>query len=403
MTDAIRADISTIKSDARKLLSRVHPDRLRSFPEATPLLERLIPLLSRITDNPHDLEHWGDDIDNEYLGQRLKDNAVDPAFPNGNRIDLVGLDKDGKLRKPLAVALKKPSVFMKMLLAYLDTGSIPPELAEEPDYERSVDEEDETSWGPRNRNVESLDAAGELKKSIAEAEDFDHLRAIQVATTVHFKHNMRLQGVLAALDSAVERVILKEIENADSEDAYALIEEHISTFPFDTEESRPRLENALSAHKEQTPDASDFKENPLEIRISGANDLRDLETIARDIANDANLTDEERSYAARSCNTYAKIFLARQCESAQSFQDYGQTLKLAATFPFSNAEYGQDVLDIVENHAKFGALKKIYETRSRQELEAAAIEISRFPFRHEANLTYLRSEIDKKERLMHRP
>ena len=375
------------KSEARQLLQRVHPDKFSQMaPQYVPLVDKLIPLLDKVMKNPHDLDNWGDDIDMRY--------------PNkGDIVELVGFAKDGTtIREPRPIALRRPEIFLKMLREYLDTGTISEKLLQEPYYEKSFMEDDEeSSWGATDTVFEANDVALLLKNSIASAEDFDYLRAIQVATTVHFKHNMRVQGVLAALDAKVEEIVMQEITHVDSPEQAKIVEEHITTFPFDDAEIAPRLLLIFNERGQDVTieDASESTPN-YEHLAAEVKTLQELAGIVSVVQSDAVLDEVAKIRIKKSFNTFAKHLAMLECQKNTSLKDFETTLRSAQNFPFSDQSYGLDVVDHINYHAKYFALKNIFDANSSQKLNSVAHEIAQFPFT-KPNMLDLLSEISKKK------
>jgi len=391
MIDEMRTPEKEIRRRARGLTRRVHPDNLQAISiEAAKQSEALIPLLEKIIKNPIDMENWGDDIRNQYPHKGLE-------------ITFIGLAPDRTLRPPRPVALRKPSVFLDMLGAYLDTGDIPQYLLDAPAYDPSYIDEDE-DWGVEDPEAIARENARVLIEGIQTAKDFDHCMGLKLATQISPQHNMRMFGVLKALDEKVQEIITKEIEAVDDLEKLKTAEEHILEFQFDDTEISPRLTNLFEERRRSPllpPEPVYAPPSELEIRASEASSLETLRAIVAEVEEKRFDSEQERVNTRKSINTYAKKALLNECGMNASLEAFAKTFREAQEFPFSDEAYGFHVLDMIEMRAKYFVLGTILNSPSIESLDAIAPTIDRFPFRHPENGHDLRMEIERHRRFMY--
>ena len=372
------------------MFSRIHPDKLSSAgasPEVVKAGQALSPLVDKILKSQVDMERWGDDIDQSITS-------------GGPEIALVGLAPDGTIRPPRVVNIRKPAVFLEMLAAYLNEGSIPEELFATPAYDPSeVDEYEEEFMGSSHPDAAGRESARQLKEGIQNAKDFDHCMGLKLATQISSQHNMRLYGVLQALDKKVGEIITTEIVTADSREKIQLAEEHLKTFQFDDATIADRLQTMFNERlQEGAAWPSTFREpNEFEAELTDAVSLEDLTRIEGEIRTATFPSERERINTLKNISTLAKKMLMDECNELSSMQQFAETFNKAQRFPFvsdpnASTQYGDDVLDTIETRAKYFVLGQIGGVDSIEKLEAIEDAGLRFPFRHNENITDLRNE-----------
>ena len=344
---------SNIKSRARALLMKLHPDQLRSNDAS-----HLISLLKELSAHPDDTENWSLDV---------RKNA-----PRGANVLFIAPG-----REPRSLPLRKPSTFLKMLEAFVETGEVPQEL---------IDDESE---GVRVSDIEREEVDENIKMFrdfISGATLFDELLGILMAINLHSRQNMRAGGIPQLFDAKAEELIGAEIATADTPDTLQVATTHVRGLEYFDPNVRERLESALSerassSKSELLVPPSSIHE--FESRAAAADTLDDLMKVAVEARTETFDTDAERRSVRRSIDTLAKNKFLEVCASSDTMDTYIDTMVKARQFPFSEDGYGQDVVGIIERNAKYFALSQIAKAGSPEALEETEKAARRFPFSDE--------------------
>ena len=400
MPDEIVPPEQQRNNEARALIKRMHPNYNRYPSRSDEVgIGSMLALLVQIARAPQNADTWGEKIDKWSADER-------------SNVKIGGSAKDGTFRPLITIALRAPDDFLKIVRAYLDEGNIPQDLLETPIYtpmttvvnaEHGAFDEDDDERSDRD-TPDAIDASEEFKKHIAEATEFYHLRSIHLATTAHFTQHMRERGVLSALDKKTEVVINREIREADTDEKFSEAEEHIVTFPFDDKEIAPRLKKALEDRRvDRLPAEAMYPPlNEFEIRASEVKTIGDLVQVAEATRSGIFKSADERERTIKSINGYAKKILVNECNHSASIEAFKNVYEKARRFPFSDMEYGFQVLDIIEMRAKYFLFGHILATRSDAVFESLQKTTTEFPFWRPENSDNLNAEIDLQRRLAHR-
>lgn len=382
MPEPIRTEEQQRRARARRMLTRVHPDRIQSNVGA-----HLVAPLNWIMTRPEVPDNWGQDLNKEYQ--------------LGFEITLVGNAPDGTLRAPRKVGMRKPKDFLDILEAYLDTGDIPADLLNTPLYNPmtappilgiAADLEDEGDYGddpdtPRGRATASFEAQAaehSLKTAVRDASDYDYCVGLRVATRLYAQATMRAHGVLQALDEKVEHFLSEEIKQADTEEKLRQVESRIEEFDFDDDTVRPRLQQALADHiaRAGLPEPVYPPPNEFEIRAAQAKTLEELKEAAKAIHIGAFTSMEERNRTLKSVDGYARKIIYEACGRSATIEALRDIYRQTQDFAFTDTEYGFRVLDLIGMHAKYLLLANVWSAKSPAMLDRIRDSVAAFPFRH---------------------
>src|SRR3989344_3537671 len=216
-------ETNKVISEVRQLLRRVHTDQLGGTGTEAGVGQELTQILDEVLKFPNDLKGWSHELRERY--------------PLGSKVRLIGLTPTSEVRAPQEVPLRRPEVFLKMLRAYLDTGSIPEKLIAD-DAEGSGEETEEQR---------EIDATAKMFLAMLdEPESFEHLLGIRGAMSMYHPVTLRNAGIYAKFDAVTEKMIAEEIE-IGTPDKLQLANTHLNELKFFNPKIGERLRSLLEA------------------------------------------------------------------------------------------------------------------------------------------------------------